>query len=118
MALILVRADSKKKLLNSLADLERHGKLKIIGKPRILQPGIADKIMENILKQEVRSKTKFSVMLQVKEDTTKSIMQVRKIHPPAHIIVLSPEHHGYRELENMFKELKFFKGYYSHKNTE
>jgi hypothetical protein len=117
MALILVRADSDKKILNALADLERHAKLKIIGKPRILQAKIADKFMKSVLKQDLKSKTKFVVMVRVQEDTTKSIMQVKKIHPPAHIMVLSREYDDYSELEKIFKDLKPLRGYYSHKNT-
>ena len=34
MALILIRAMNKKKALNGLANLERHAKLSIIGKPK------------------------------------------------------------------------------------
>ncbi len=116
MALILVRADSEKKILNALADLERHAKLKINGKPRILPAKIADKFIKAILKQELKSETHFAVMVKVSEDTTKSIMQVRKIHPPAHIMVLSSEYADYPELESIFKELKPLRGYYSHKN--
>ena len=117
MALILVRADSDKKILNALADLERHAKLKITGKPRILEAKIADEFMRGILKQELKTKTKFAVMVRVQEDTTKSIMQVRSIHPPAHIMVLSREYSDYSELEKIFKELKPLRGYYSHKNS-
>ncbi len=117
MTLILVRADKNTKILNALADLERHAKLNILGKPRILPASTADKFIKSILKQELKSKTKFAVMVKVNEDTTKSIMQVKKIHPPAHIMVLSREYADYQELENIFQELRPLKGYYSHKKT-
>jgi len=52
----------------------------------------------------------------VEEDTTKSIMQVRKIHPPAHLVVISDEYEDYSNLKKSFRELVPFKGYYSRKS--
>ncbi len=115
MAFILIRADSQKKILNALADLERHAQLKINGKPKIISPELADEVLERILKQKLRTKSKWAVMVLVEEDTTKSIMQVRKIHPPAHLVVLSNEYEDYSNLKNIYKELLPFKGYYSGK---
>jgi len=117
MALILIRADNQNKILNALADLERHAKLKITGKPRIVPPQLANKVIKRILKEELKSKTKYAAMVKVKEDTTKSIMQIRKIHPPAHLMVISKEYEEHQELEDVFKELKSMKGYYSHKKN-
>lgn len=117
MALILIRADQEKKILNALADLERHAKLKITGKPRILDAKIADSVLQGILKGNLRSKTKWAVLVKVQEDTTKSIMQIREIHPPAHVVVVSQEYKSYQELENIFYKLKPLKGYYSPKKT-
>ena len=117
MALILIRAENRKKILNALADLERHAQLKILGKPRIVPPELADEVLERILQQELRIKSKQAVMVQVEEDITKSIMQVKKIHPPAHLVVLSDEYQDYTKLERIFKELMPMKGYYSFKKS-
>jgi len=117
MALILIRADNQNKILNALADLERHAKLKITGKPRIVPRQLADRVLKQILKEELKSKTRYAAMVKVEEDTTKSIMQVRKIHPPAHLVVISKEYGEYQELEDAFKKLKSMKGYYSHKKN-
>ncbi len=118
MALILVRADDKKKILNALADLERHARLKISGKPKIVPPELADEVIERILKQKIKRRSKWAVMVLVEEDTTKSIMQVKKIHPPAHLVVISNEYEDYSKLKNSYGELLPFKGYYSRKNKE
>ena len=118
MALILIRADQEKKILNALADLERHAELKITGKPRILQAKYADEVLESILKGNLRSKTKWAVLVKVEEDTTKSIMQIRKIHPPAHIVVISPEYESYQELKNIYSSIKPLRGYYSPKKRK
>lgn len=116
MASILIRADSPQKILNALADLERHARLKINGKPKIIPSELADEVIERILKQKLKTKSKWAVMVLVEEDTTKSIMQVKKIHPPAHLVVLSKEYEDYSNLKNIYEELLPFKGYYSGKN--
>lgn len=116
MALILIRANDRKKLLNGLADLERHAKLKINGKPRIVSAKFADEVVQKIIKQDLRSKSKNAVIVKVEEDTTLSIMQVKKIHPPAHIVVLSDEYKDYSKIERVFKDSPPLKGYYSHKD--
>jgi uncharacterized protein len=116
MALILIRAEDQGKLLNTLADIERHAGLKISGKPRILDSKKADQIATKILKQKLRSRSAIAVLVRVVDDTTKSIVHIRKIHPPAHIVVISEEYAEFKELETSFNKLSPIKGYYSHKN--
>ena len=116
MALILIRADNKEKLLNGIADVERHAKLKILGIPKAIPSESADNIAQGIIKQKLRSKSKKAVIVRVEEDTTKSIVNIRKIHPPAHLMVISEEYDEFKDLEANFKELKPFRGYYSPKN--
>jgi len=116
MALILIRAEDQGKLLNTLADIERHAGLNVTGKPRIINPKKADEIAGNILKQQLRSKSDIAVLVRVEDDTTKSIVHIRKIHPPAHVIVISEEYKEFKKLEEGFHGLTYLKGYYSHKN--
>ena len=101
MALILVRAMNKKKALNGLADIERHAKLSIIGKPRKVSLKSVHDVTKRVLKQE---------------PTTTSIMNLRKIHPPVHVIVISEEYPEYEDLNKEFSKSKIFDGYYSSKN--
>ncbi|HHT19600.1 MAG: DUF356 domain-containing protein [Euryarchaeota archaeon] len=115
MALILIRAESQAKILNSLADIERHAKLKITGKPRIMDSGIADEFAQEIIKDKLRSKSKNAVLVSVKEDTTHSILQIRNIHPPAHLMVISKEYPQWGELKKIYSNLPSLKGYYSAK---
>ena len=46
MALILIRADTQEKLLNALADIERHANLKIAGKPKLIDTKKADMTLQ------------------------------------------------------------------------
>lgn len=118
MALILIRAENNDKIRNSLADLERHGGLKIQGKPRLLDPKIADKTAQEIIKDKIRSKSKISVLVSVREDATLSIVRIREIHPPAHMVVISEEYPQWKEINKIFKTLQPFKGYYSAKDNK
>ena len=55
------------------------------------------------------------VVRRVKEDTTLSIIQVKKIHPPAHVVVVSHEYGAYSKLEYVLNNAQDFQGYHSHK---
>lgn len=116
MALLLIRAMNKKKALNALADMERHAKLTIVGKPkRIDILKIAD-VTKRVIKQNPRDDIKVAVLVKVEENTTTSIMNIRKTHPPAHVIVVSEEYPEYEQLDNEFDSLPVFQGYYSLKS--
>ena len=115
MALILVRGESNSKLLNAIADMERHGNLNLITKPKIVDAGFADEIVENILNSKLRTKSNVATAFFVQEDTTLSIVQIKKIHPPAHVVVVSDEYDSYDELKNYLETANLFKGYNSHK---
>jgi hypothetical protein len=43
-------------------------------------------------------------------------MNLRKIHPPVHVIVISEEYPEYEDLNKEFSKSKIFDGYYSSKN--
>ena len=42
-------------------------------------------------------------------------MQIKKIHPPAHVVVVSDEYDVFNQLKNKLDHAPEFKGYYSHK---
>jgi len=118
MALILIRGENNLKLLNAIADIERHANLNLSSKPKKIDSKFTDFLVEKILKSPLRTKSKVAVAFFVKEDTTFSITKIKKIHPPAHIIVVSNEYKEYEELKQKFDTASYFKGYYSNKNTE
>ncbi len=118
MTMILIRAENQTKILNSLADIERHAGLKITGTPKIIDTELADKYAMSILNAKLRSKSKIAVLVSVQEDTTRSILQIRKIHPPAHIVVISKEYPQWEKVKKIFNTLPPLKGYYSAKKQK
>lgn len=109
---------SNKKALNVLADLERHAKLTIVGKPKIVSQDKVYDVTKRVIKQKPRDDIKVPVLVQVKEDTTLSIINIKKTHPPAHVIVISEEYPEYKELLREFNKARVFDGYYSSKKNK
>ena len=58
MALVLIRGENNSKILNAIADVERHANLNLTTKPKKIDAKYADKIVENILKAPLRTKSK------------------------------------------------------------
>ena len=70
MALILIRGENNSKLLNAIADMERHGNLILSSKPKIVDAAFADSLVEGILNSKLRTKSNVATAFFVKEDTT------------------------------------------------
>ena len=115
MSLILIRGENNSKLLNAIADMERHGNLNLSSKPKLVDAAFADSLVEGILNSKLRTKSNVATAFFVKEDTTLSIMQIKKIHPPAHVVVVSDEYGAYSKLEYVLNNAPDFKGYHSNK---
>jgi hypothetical protein len=113
MALILVRGENNSKLLSAITDMERHGNLTLTTKPKVIDASFADSLVEGILNSKLKTKSNVAIAFFVKEDTTLSIMQVKKIHPPAHVVVVSDEYGAYSKLEYVLNKADDFKGYHS-----
>lgn len=113
MALILIRGENNSKLLNAIADMERHGSLNLSTKPKMIDADFADSLVEGILNSKLRTKSKVATAFFVREDTTLSILQIKKIHPPAHVVVVSDEYNGYQELKNRLNTAEDFAEYKS-----
>ena len=115
MALILVRGENTSKLLSAVSDMERHGNLTLISKPKVISAEFADSLVEQILKSKLRTSSNVATAFFVKEDTTLSILRIKQIHPPAHIVVVSQEYKGYAELEEKLTIAHDMDGYRSYR---
>lgn len=115
MALILIRGESNAKLLNAIGDMERHANLSIISQPKVVDSHFADSLVEEILNSKLKTKSSVATAFFVKEDPTSSIVQIKKIHPPAHVVVVSDEYDGYDRLDEFLDDAEAFQSYRSHK---
>ena len=118
MTLLLIGGDSYEKLKNALADVDRHAELTIIGQPKIIVPEAADEILGHIL-GEVKKPCKAACVAKIAEKAPKAIDRIRKIHPPAHIVVVSDRYgEVYYKLLDDFPKLPVLKGYYKSKKKK
>jgi hypothetical protein len=115
MALILIRGENNTKLLSAISDLENHGNLTLSSRPKVIDASFADSLVETILNSQLKTRSSVATAFFVKEDTTLSIMQVKKIHPPAHVVVVSDEYDAYSKLEYVLNNAENFQGYHSYK---
>ncbi|WP_423792677.1 DUF356 domain-containing protein [Methanocaldococcus indicus] len=118
MTFLLIRGDNYEKLKNALADVDRHAELTIIGKPKIIVPEAADEILSKIL-GEVKKPCKTACVAKIAEKAPKAIDRIRKIHPPAHIVVISDRYREvYFGLLEDFPKLPVLRGYYKSKKKK
>ena len=57
MALILIRGENNSKLLNAVADMERHGNLNLMTQPKVIDAAFADSLVESILNSKLKTKS-------------------------------------------------------------
>jgi hypothetical protein len=96
----VVRADDMDKVHVALCDLIRYAHLTFDGKARKLEPAFADDILVHIMKSPLKAHCEAACIVSLNEEASAAIGRLRKIHPPAHIIIVSQRHDIYYELAN------------------
>lgn len=96
----VIRADDMSKVRTALCDLIRYAHLTFEGKARKLEPAFADNILIHVMKSPLRVACEAASIVPLNEDASAAIGRLRKIHPPGHVIIVSPRHDIYHELAN------------------
>lgn len=96
----VVRADDMDKVRVALCDLIRYAHLTFDGKAKRLEPAFADDILVHVMQIPLRTRCEASCIVSLNEEASAAIGKILKCHPPAHIIVVSPRHDIYYDLEN------------------
>lgn len=99
-SLVIVRADDISKVKTALCDLVRYAHLTFIGKARMIEPSFADNVLVQVMKSPLKSSCKSASIVPLEDEANIAIGRIRKIHPPAHIIIVSPKHDIFYELIN------------------
>lgn len=118
MALILVRGENYPKLFNAISDIEKHANLTLVNKPKVIDSNYADSAVEKILKAALRTRSDVATAFITKEDPTFCIMQIKKIHPPAHVVIISDEYDSYKEIMEMLETAEELVGFKSNKTQQ
>lgn len=96
----VVRGDDVSKVKTALCDLVRYGQLTFADKARKLDPTFADNILVHVMNTPLKTCCEAAAIVPLMNEASAAIGRLRKIHPPAHIIIVSPRHEIYHELIN------------------
>lgn len=104
----LVRADDSDKVKIALHDLERYGHIQFSATPRCIEPNFADELLVSVMGVPLKSKCNSAALVELNNHAGAAISRLKKIHPPAHIIIISPRHKMFEELAGKFQKYPEF----------
>lgn len=96
--LAVVRGHNMARVKTALCDMVRFADLTFADKPRICEPVFADNILVQVMNHPLKSCCEAAAIVPLAEDASAAIGRVRKIHPPAHVIIVGPRHEIYYEI--------------------
>lgn len=99
-SMAVVRADDVSKVKIALYDLVRYANLTFSDHARKLEPTFADNILTHIMKSPLKACCSYAAIVPLEDQASVAIGRLKKIHPPAHVIIVSPRHEIYHELVN------------------
>ncbi|NIA02994.1 MAG: DUF356 domain-containing protein [Nitrospirae bacterium] len=97
-SIAVVRADSNSKVHTTLLDLRRYGRMVFAEQPKMITPEYADDILTSVLKCPLKNNCSAAAVVILKTSPSVAIGKLSKIHPPAHVVIVSSKHDIYDEL--------------------
>lgn len=113
----LVRADDSDKVKIALHDLERYGHIQFSATPKCIEPNYADELLVNVMGVSLKSKCNSAALVELNNHAGAAISRLKKIHPPAHIIIISPRHKMFEELAVKFQKYPEFDRTFNHQKN-
>ena len=100
--LALVRGQDIKLVKTAGCDLERWAHLITVGAPRMCDPVYADEVLVHVMNRPLARRCMAAAVVALEDEPLNAICRLKKTHPPAHVIIVSPDHGIYGEvLESM-----------------
>lgn len=96
--LALVRGNNRSSVITALCDLVRHARLNFAGTPKICDPAYADTVLEQVINVPLNARCSAAAVVQLGDEPGRAIYMIRKIHAPAHVVIVSPQHNIYTGL--------------------
>jgi hypothetical protein len=113
----LVRADDSDKVKIALHDLERYGHIQFSATPKCIEPNYADELLVSVMGVALKSKCNSAALVELNNHAGAAISRLKKIHPPAHIIIISPRHKMFEELTARFSKYPEFDRTFNHQKN-
>lgn len=99
----LVRADDSDKVKIALHDLEKYGNIQFSDTPRCIESEYADELLVSVMGVTLKEKCNSAALVEIKTNAGAAIGRLKKIHPPAHVIIISPKHKIFEDISRKFK---------------
>lgn len=96
----VIRADSATKVNTALLDLRRYGRMVFSDVPKYITPDYADEILTEVLSTRLRNKCHSAAVVPLQTIPSVAIGKLSRIHPPAHVIIISPKYDIFEELKS------------------
>ncbi len=113
----LVRADDSDKVKIALHDLERYGHIQFSATPKCIEPNYADELLVSVMGVSLKSKCNSAALVELNNHAGAAISRLKKIHPPAHIIIISPRHKMFEDLAVKFQKYPEFDRTFNHQKN-
>jgi hypothetical protein len=101
----VIRADSSSKVHIAIRDLVRYGHIAFNDSPKKMDPQRADKVLTDVMNTSLRNTCNSAAVVPLDDDASAAIGRLKKIHPPAHIIIVSPRHSTFSNLARDIHDL-------------
>lgn len=106
---VIFRTDSVKKALTALADLGRYGKIQVYN-PKVIPSETVKRIMF-VLCGGIKKPKSVNIIAKTRERGGKVIASLKNIHPPAHLVVVTPRYEIFTEILAEFSEYRPLEGF-------
>lgn len=94
----VIRAEDPNKVKIALHDLEHYGSMKFRSNPKRIEPNYADQLLVSVSGVPLKTKCNSAALVELDTNAGAAISKLRKIHPPAHVVIVSPRHNAFEEL--------------------
>ncbi|MCD5425674.1 MAG: DUF356 domain-containing protein [Methanosarcinaceae archaeon] len=99
MSFIVIRAKDLDKVKIALSDIKQYGQLEFSSCPKRIDSEYADEILINVMNTPLKCRCNSAALVEMDCDGCELINILRRIHPPAHLVVVTPKHQEvYEEL--------------------
>lgn len=108
-SILVIRAESALKLDISIESVSKPGIMIFEDKPRRLEANYADQILMNVMRTELKNTCNVAAIIPLTNHPSNAIEKLKKVNPPAHLIIVGSRHNIYPTLVKKIDSLAYLK---------
>jgi len=104
---VLIRASSRDKALQAISMLRTRFSLKLLDRPKVMLPAVADSLTEEVMQSPIKNRSKVAVVLKVQHsDVKRFIKALRHSKVPAHVVIITTKYRKvFKKIDVVYKDL-------------